>query len=122
MPLHAVRSRRPPMPAHENESAVRPNVRWRIFALLISFSLIAYVQQKSVTIAAARMVPDPPVVLGTRTGGGLDQLGGRARGALDCLSHRGFRLAAGHRVVELPRAPRARHLDLVRAQYTCGAP
>ncbi len=62
MPLHAVRSRRPLMPAssppRENESAVRPNVRWRIFALLISFSLIAYVQQKSVTIAAARMMPE----------------------------------------------------------------
>jgi MFS transporter, ACS family, glucarate transporter len=33
-------------------------VRWRIFALLISFALIAYVQQKSVTIAAARMMPE----------------------------------------------------------------
>jgi len=36
-----------------------PNrIRWRIFALLVSFSFIAYVQQKSVTIAAARMIPE----------------------------------------------------------------
>ena len=33
-------------------------VRWRIFALLISFAVIAYVQQKSVAIAAARMMPE----------------------------------------------------------------
>jgi MFS transporter, ACS family, glucarate transporter len=39
-------------------SAAVLRVRWRIFALLFSFALIAYVQQKSVTIAAARMMPE----------------------------------------------------------------
>ncbi|HTV51559.1 MAG TPA: MFS transporter [Steroidobacteraceae bacterium] len=33
-------------------------IRWRIFALLFSFALIAYVQQKSLTIAAARIMPE----------------------------------------------------------------
>jgi MFS transporter, ACS family, glucarate transporter len=33
-------------------------IRWRIFSFLFGFGLIAYVQQKSLTIAAARMMPD----------------------------------------------------------------
>jgi MFS transporter, ACS family, glucarate transporter len=33
-------------------------VRWRIFAFLFAFGLIAYVQRTSVTIAAERMMPD----------------------------------------------------------------
>jgi MFS transporter, ACS family, glucarate transporter len=39
-------------------SAMVLRVRWRIFTLLFSFALIAYVQQKSLTIAAARMMPE----------------------------------------------------------------
>ncbi len=33
-------------------------VRWRIFALLFGFGCVAYLQQKSITVAAARMMPD----------------------------------------------------------------
>jgi MFS transporter, ACS family, glucarate transporter len=33
-------------------------VRWRIFGLLFGFGCIAYLQQKSVTVAAARMMPE----------------------------------------------------------------
>jgi MFS transporter, ACS family, glucarate transporter len=32
-------------------------VRWRIFALLFGFGCLAYVQQKSITVAAAQMMP-----------------------------------------------------------------
>ncbi len=33
-------------------------VRWRIFAFLFGFGLLAYMQQKSITVAAERMMPD----------------------------------------------------------------
>jgi ACS family glucarate transporter-like MFS transporter len=33
-------------------------IRWRIFALLFGFGCVAYLQQKSLTVAAARMMPD----------------------------------------------------------------
>lgn len=33
-------------------------IRWRIFGLLFGFGFIAYLQQKSVTVAAARMMPE----------------------------------------------------------------
>jgi MFS transporter, ACS family, glucarate transporter len=33
-------------------------VRWRIFALLFGFGFIAYVQQKTITVAAAKMMPE----------------------------------------------------------------
>src|SRR5580700_37486 len=33
-------------------------IRWRIFAFMFAFGLIAYVQQKSITVAAARMMPE----------------------------------------------------------------
>jgi ACS family glucarate transporter-like MFS transporter len=33
-------------------------VRWRIFAFLFGFGFLAYVQQKSLTVAAERMMPD----------------------------------------------------------------
>lgn len=33
-------------------------IRWRIFSFLFAFGLIAYVQQKSLTIAAERIMPD----------------------------------------------------------------
>jgi ACS family glucarate transporter-like MFS transporter len=36
----------------------RPRIRWRIFALLFALGLVAYVQQKSLTIAAERMMPE----------------------------------------------------------------
>lgn len=38
--------------------ALLHRVRWRIFGLLFGFGCIAYLQQKSVTIAAARMMPE----------------------------------------------------------------
>jgi MFS transporter, ACS family, glucarate transporter len=33
-------------------------IRWRIFALLFGFGFVAYVQQKTITVAAARMMPE----------------------------------------------------------------
>ncbi len=33
-------------------------VRWRIFSFLFGFGLVAYVQQKSITVAAERMMPE----------------------------------------------------------------
>jgi len=33
-------------------------VRWRMFAFLFGFGLLAYMQQKSITVAAARMMPE----------------------------------------------------------------
>ena len=33
-------------------------VRWRIFSLLFGFGFLAYLQQKSITVAAERMMPD----------------------------------------------------------------
>jgi ACS family glucarate transporter-like MFS transporter len=33
-------------------------IRWRIFSLLFGFGFLAYLQQKSITVAAARMMPD----------------------------------------------------------------
>ncbi len=33
-------------------------IRWRIFSFLFGFGFIAYVQQKSITVAADRMMPD----------------------------------------------------------------
>jgi ACS family glucarate transporter-like MFS transporter len=38
--------------------ALAHRIRWRIFALLFSFGGVAYLQQKSLTVAAARMMPD----------------------------------------------------------------
>src|SRR6266478_3600695 len=42
-------------------SAARPpvfRIRWRIFSLLFGFGFLAYLQQKSITVAAERMMPD----------------------------------------------------------------
>ena len=33
-------------------------IRWRIFSLLFGFGFLAYLQQKSITVAAERMMPD----------------------------------------------------------------
>src|ERR1700722_4719443 len=33
-------------------------IRWRIFSFLFGFGFIAYVQQKSITVAAERMMPE----------------------------------------------------------------
>ncbi|MDB6045905.1 MAG: hypothetical protein JWM63_4456 [Gammaproteobacteria bacterium] len=33
-------------------------IRWRVFAFLFGFGFLAYLQQKSLTIAAARMIPE----------------------------------------------------------------
>jgi MFS transporter, ACS family, glucarate transporter len=38
--------------------SARPRIRWRIFALLVSFGAVAYFQQKGVTIAAERIMPE----------------------------------------------------------------
>jgi ACS family glucarate transporter-like MFS transporter len=38
--------------------ALAHRIRWRIFALLFGFGYVAYLQQKSLTVAAARMMPD----------------------------------------------------------------
>ncbi len=38
--------------------ALLHRVRWRIFGLLFGFGCIAYLQQKSITVAAAGMMPD----------------------------------------------------------------
>src|SRR5271165_6392136 len=38
--------------------ALTHRVRWRIFAFLFGFAFIAYFQQKGLTVAAARMMPD----------------------------------------------------------------
>jgi ACS family glucarate transporter-like MFS transporter len=38
--------------------AVLHRIRWRIFSLVFGFGCIAYLQQKSVTVAAARMMPE----------------------------------------------------------------
>jgi MFS transporter, ACS family, glucarate transporter len=33
-------------------------IRWRIFALLFGFGFLAYMQQKTITVAAERIMPD----------------------------------------------------------------
>jgi ACS family glucarate transporter-like MFS transporter len=38
--------------------ALAHRIRWRILSLLLGFGYIAYLQQKSLTVAAARMMPD----------------------------------------------------------------
>jgi len=38
--------------------ALAHRIRWRIFGLLFGFGYVAYLQQKSLTVAAARMMPD----------------------------------------------------------------
>ena len=38
--------------------ALLHRVRWRIFGLLFAFGCVAYLQQKSLTVAAARMMPE----------------------------------------------------------------
>src|SRR5690348_17837357 len=37
---------------------LRSRIRWRIFAFLFAFGLIAYVQRTGVTVAAERMMPE----------------------------------------------------------------
>jgi ACS family glucarate transporter-like MFS transporter len=38
--------------------ALAHRIRWRILSLLLGFGLVAYLQQKSLTVAAERMMPD----------------------------------------------------------------
>jgi ACS family glucarate transporter-like MFS transporter len=38
--------------------ALAHRIRWRIFGLLFGFGCVAYLQQKSLTVAAARIMPD----------------------------------------------------------------
>jgi MFS transporter, ACS family, glucarate transporter len=47
-----------PAAAASLPSPQRIRVRWRIFLFLFAFGFIAYVQQKSLTVAAYRMMPD----------------------------------------------------------------
>lgn len=37
---------------------ITPRIRWRIFAFLFAFGLIAYIQRTGVTVAAERMMPE----------------------------------------------------------------
>lgn len=39
-------------------TALMHRIRWRIFAFLFGFGFIAYLQQKSITVAAAQMMPE----------------------------------------------------------------
>src|ERR1700752_181579 len=39
-------------------SALMHRIRWRIFAFLFGFGFIAYLQQKSINVAAAQMMPE----------------------------------------------------------------
>src|SRR5271167_4330758 len=39
-------------------AALTQRIRWRIFAFLFAFAFIAYFQQKGLTVAAERMMPD----------------------------------------------------------------
>jgi hypothetical protein len=36
----------------------RPRVRWRIFSLLVGFASVLYFQQRSLTIAGERLMPE----------------------------------------------------------------
>jgi len=55
----------------------RIRVRWRIFLFLFGFGFIAYVQQRSLTVASYRMMPGPGLqpdadrLVGDRAAGGL---------------------------------------------------
>jgi ACS family glucarate transporter-like MFS transporter len=47
--------------AERPPAAVRPQwirIRWRIFSMLFGFGLLAYLQQKSITVAAERIMPE----------------------------------------------------------------
>jgi ACS family glucarate transporter-like MFS transporter len=46
------------MAATSQAWAIVGRVRWRIFAFLFAFGFMAYVQQKTITVAAERMMPD----------------------------------------------------------------
>jgi MFS transporter, ACS family, glucarate transporter len=41
-----------------NARAIGLRIRWRIFSLLFGFGFLAYLQQKSITVAAERMMPE----------------------------------------------------------------
>lgn len=45
-----------PVPSAVRAQAVR--VRWRIFSFLFGFGFVAYMQQKTITVAAERMMPE----------------------------------------------------------------
>jgi MFS transporter, ACS family, glucarate transporter len=47
-----------PVRSLETLEAARPRIRWRIFALVVSLGAVAYFQQKGVTIAAERIMPE----------------------------------------------------------------
>ena len=47
-----------PAAAASFPSPQRLRVRWKIFLFLFGFGFIAYVQQRSLTIASYRMMPD----------------------------------------------------------------
>lgn len=43
---------------NEPRLAAVPRVRWRIFSLLVSFALVVYFQQRSLTVASERIMPE----------------------------------------------------------------
>ena len=43
---------------NETKLAAVPRVRWRIFSLLVSFALVVYFQQRSLTVASERIMPE----------------------------------------------------------------
>jgi MFS transporter, ACS family, glucarate transporter len=48
----------PPLPAAPAERAPWIRIRWRIFSMLFGFGFLAYLQQKSITVTAAPMMPE----------------------------------------------------------------
>src|SRR6266403_3614436 len=65
LPRYAARSRQdrrgPRMrPGNRVQTIAWPfaRIRWRIFSFLFGFGFIAYVQQKTITVAADRMMPE----------------------------------------------------------------
>ncbi|HEX4649644.1 MAG TPA: hypothetical protein VH111_12505, partial [Steroidobacteraceae bacterium] len=47
-----------PSPQRIGVAPQRIRVRWKIFLFLFGFGFIAYVQQRSITVASYRMMPD----------------------------------------------------------------
>jgi MFS transporter, ACS family, glucarate transporter len=51
-------SNSPALPAAPAERAPWIRIRWRIFSMLFGFAFLAYLQQKSITVTAAPMMPE----------------------------------------------------------------
>jgi ACS family glucarate transporter-like MFS transporter len=46
------------LPLHSSLRAQAVRIRWRIFSFMFGFGFVAYVQQKTITVAAERMMPE----------------------------------------------------------------